>query len=215
MNQQWKEQLEKHRNNRKEEILTAAQHLFLERGLGVVKLNDIVKHCGISKVTFYKYYKSIDEVIFAVQMSLLEKFNEQDKNWESKGKNGWEKMEYVLRIQKETFQTEHAAISFIGLFDMHYRDHYPTPELENAFLDLLKKGRSHFKNILLEGIQDGSIRNDIEIRTLQFTISNVMSATIQRMALRGKILKYDQGIEPDLILEQMVNMILTYIKPVK
>lgn len=215
MNQQWKEQLEKHRNNRKEEILTAAQHLFLERGLGVVKLNDIVKHCGISKVTFYKYYKSIDEVIFAVQMSLLEKFNERDKNWESKGKNGWGKMEYVLRIQKETFQTEHAAISFIGLFDMHYRDHYPTPELENAFLDLLKKGRSHFKNILLEGIQDGSIRNDIEIRTLQFTISNVMSATIQRMALRGKILKYDQGIEPDLILEQMVNMILTYIKPVK
>ena len=215
MNQQWKEQLEKYRDNRKEEILTAAQHLFLERGLGVVKLNDIVKHCGISKVTFYKYYKSIDEVIFAVQMSLLEKFIERDKNWESKGKNGWEKMEYVLRIQKETLQTEHAAVSFIGLFDMHYRDHYPTPELENAFLDLLKKGRSLFKNILLEGIQDGSIRNDIDITTLQFTISNITSATIQRMALRGEILKYDQGIDPDLVLEQMANMILEYLKPVK
>jgi hypothetical protein len=35
------------------------------------------------------------------------------------------------------------------------------------------------------------------------------------MALRGKILKYDQGIDPDIILEQMVNMILTYLKPIK
>ncbi|MEH7309037.1 TetR/AcrR family transcriptional regulator [Neobacillus drentensis] len=215
MNQQWKEQLEKHRNNRKEEILTAAQQLFLERGLGVVKLNDIVKQCGISKVTFYKYYKSIDEVIFAVQMKILEELIEKDKNWMTKGKNGWKKMECALRIQIETLKTDKASVSFIGLFDMHYRDHYPTPELEIAFLDLLKKGRSLFKNILLEGIQDGSIRNDIDITTLQFTISNITSATIQRMALRGKILKYDQGIDPDLILEQMMNMILTYLKPMK
>jgi AcrR family transcriptional regulator len=215
MNQQWKEQLEKHRNNRKEEILTAAQQLFLEKGLGVVKLNDIVKQCGISKVTFYKYYKSIDEVIFAVQMRILEEFIEKDKNWVTKGKNGCEKMEYVLRFQIESLKTDKASVSFIGLFDMHSRDHYPTPELENAFLDLLKKGRSLFKNILLEGIQDGTIRNDIDITTLQFTISNITSATIQRMALRGEILKYDQGIDPDLILEQMVNMILTYLKPMK
>ncbi|MDQ6600985.1 TetR/AcrR family transcriptional regulator [Bacillus salipaludis] len=215
MNQQWKEQLEKYRDNRKEEILTAAQQLFLERGLGVVKLNDIVKQCGISKVTFYKYYKSIDEVTFAVQMKLLEKYIDNDKHWMIHGKNGWEKMEYSLRYQIENLKTEKDAISFIGLFDMHYRDHYPTPELENAFLDLLKKGRSLFKNILLEGIQDGSIRNDIDITTLQFTISNITSATIQRMALRGEILKYDQGIDPDLVLEQMVNMILEYLKPVK
>jgi AcrR family transcriptional regulator len=126
MNQQWKEQLEKHRNNRKEEILTAAQQLFLERGLGVVKLNDIVKQCGISKVTFYKYYKSIDEVIFAIQMKILKEFIEKDKNWMTQGKNGWKKMEYTLRIQIETLKTDKASVSFIGLFDMHYRDDYPT-----------------------------------------------------------------------------------------
>jgi AcrR family transcriptional regulator len=213
MNQQWKEQLEVHRIKRKEEIFKAAQKLFLERGLDTVKLNDIVNLCGISKVTFYKYFRSLDEIVFEVQMNILKRSYERYEEIPRLGSNGREKFGEFLRWMIPATDEDFATMRFLALFDAHYREQYPTPELETAYIETLKTGRSIYSDLLQEGMQDGSIRNDIDAATLQFSISNISSATIHRMMLRGKLLQYDQGVEPAKILEQMVNMVMTYLKP--
>jgi AcrR family transcriptional regulator len=213
MNKEWQDQIIHHRNKRREGIIQSAQQLFLERGLSAVTLNDIVKTCGISKVTLYKYFRSLDEIIFEVQMNVLSELGAEIISTPLHGNNGWEKLDHLLHLMIEYTERKPENMRFIAFFDFNYYDQYPTPELEKEYIRFLRSSKSIYITLLEEGIQDGSIRNDLEIKLLNFTISNIVSATLQRMTVRGKVLQLDQGIEPRLILKQMVNMVMTYLKP--
>jgi len=61
-------------NNQKsrEKILQSAVELFLEKGYEATSVNDICKHAGVSKGSFYHYFET-KQVLF---LSLME-------NWSS------------------------------------------------------------------------------------------------------------------------------------
>ncbi|MCZ8513184.1 TetR/AcrR family transcriptional regulator [Paenibacillus filicis] len=207
----WKEQLEQHRNKRREDIIQTAKELFLEHGLSTVTLKDIVGACGISKVTLYKYFNSLDEIIFEVQFEILSAWLERYNQTALQGNSGYEKLQFLLEqilVSKDNTDT----IRFIAMFDMRYLEEYPTPELESRFRSFLRRGPHPFLSLLQEGVADGSIRRDIDVKAIGYTISNVVNATKQRMLLRGKLLHLDQDVDPAIVLEHTVNMILAYVK---
>ncbi|MCU6707760.1 TetR/AcrR family transcriptional regulator [Paenibacillus sp. J5C_2022] len=212
MNAKWKEQLEQHRSQRREDIISSAQDLLLERGLSAVTLKDIVEHCGISKVTLYKYFRSYEEIIFEVQMNVLRTWMEGIYRVAAKGGSGLEKLRSLLEHMVSHSEQNPNAIRFIAIFDAYYRDNYPTAELEQRYRSFLKGGPHPFFALLQQGVDDGSIRSDIDLNELTYTLSNIVIATLQRMILRGQLLKQDQGVEPSAILEHMVAMVLTYVK---
>ena len=43
-------------------ILTAAQQLFLDRGYGGTRINDITEACGVSRASFYTYFRDKRDV---------------------------------------------------------------------------------------------------------------------------------------------------------
>ncbi|MEW6262727.1 MAG: TetR/AcrR family transcriptional regulator [Thermodesulfobacteriota bacterium] len=48
---------------RREEIVQAAQKLFIENGFALTKVSDIVKAVGVSQGTFYYYFKTKEEIV--------------------------------------------------------------------------------------------------------------------------------------------------------
>lgn len=57
---------------RKKDILKAAQRLFREKGYEKTVISDIVKLAGIAQGTFYIYYKSKEDIFLAVLENLSE-----------------------------------------------------------------------------------------------------------------------------------------------
>lgn len=51
---------------RREEILNAAEHLFRARGFESVQVSDIVASLGVAQGTFYYYFPSKDDVMMAI-----------------------------------------------------------------------------------------------------------------------------------------------------
>ena len=51
---------------RREELIDAAEALFLERGYEATKVTDIIDRVGIAKGTFYYYFRSKEEILFAM-----------------------------------------------------------------------------------------------------------------------------------------------------
>ncbi len=51
---------------RKEQILDAATEVFAQKGFDKARMDDIVEETGLSKGALYWYFKSKDDIIFAI-----------------------------------------------------------------------------------------------------------------------------------------------------
>ena len=70
------ERKEREKEHRKEEIVDAAQRLFLEKGLQATTMDEIAEAAELSKGTIYLYYKSKEDLYLAVVMRGMETLRE-------------------------------------------------------------------------------------------------------------------------------------------
>ncbi len=62
------ERKEREKEQRREEIITAAQKIFFEKGLPAATMDEIAEAAELSKGTLYLYYKSKEDLYLAVAM---------------------------------------------------------------------------------------------------------------------------------------------------
>ncbi|MFC3787511.1 TetR/AcrR family transcriptional regulator [Paenibacillus sp. GCM10012307] len=206
----WKENLDQHRTQRREDIINTAKSLFMERSLTEVTLKDIVEACGISKVTFYKYFTSIDEIIFEVEIDILSQWVNRIRETKLEGSNSYERLAYLLKVQ--LLEADIKMVRFTAMFDTLYQNNYPTPELEKKFRAYLQGGSHPFVSLIQSGIQDGSMRQDMDAREIGYTISNIVMASLHRNLLRGKLLELDQKVKNSVVMQNTMDMILNFVK---
>jgi len=63
---------ERKRRQTRERIEQAAMNLFLERGFDATTIEDVAEHAGVSKRSFFDYFPSKEDVVFAWQDSFAE-----------------------------------------------------------------------------------------------------------------------------------------------
>ena len=62
----------------KEKIIDAAWDLFREKGFGDTTINDIIRQAGISKGTFYYYFRSKDNMLDTLAVILDREYEKLD-----------------------------------------------------------------------------------------------------------------------------------------
>ena len=111
------------RAQRRRAIVDAAESLFLNNDLVGITMKDISVAAGITKATLYKYFASIDEIAFEVQIKVyvslfefpdsLPPLSEQDIS------NGRDQLRAFLRAQLLFAQKYPEHVRYLGFFD-HY-----------------------------------------------------------------------------------------------
>jgi len=207
------------RDERRRSIIAAAETLFLQHDLGKVTMKDISTAAGITKATLYKYFASIDEVAFEVQIKVYSMMFEPPNMVVTApadartSLNGREIVRQYLRTNLEFAQHHPEHVRYLGVFDHHYRDCYPTRELEHRYKVIVNRVTARHLSLLNTGILDGSIRNDIDPNLMASAVWNILISMLQRMALRGPIILQESGVEPDRVLEVVLDMIVRYLSP--
>lgn len=59
---------------RREELMDAAQRLFLEKGFAATSVAEIVDAADVAKGTFYLYFQTKDDVLAALRVRFIERF---------------------------------------------------------------------------------------------------------------------------------------------
>lgn len=82
---------------RRDEIVTTARHLFLSKGYDATTMQDVMQSLGIAKGTIYHYFKSKEQLLEAVIDSLVEKETKRLQNISDKAEgNGLEKLQQLI-----------------------------------------------------------------------------------------------------------------------
>jgi len=155
------ERKEREKEQRREEILDAAQRVFFEKGLSIATMDEIAETAELSKGTLYLYYKSKEDLYLAVMMRgmqiLLEMLAEVVRSNDSVPK-------MLIRLRD----------TYTAYFNNH-RDYFrmmhflQTPQFHTQVDDEMRKNCGTLNRrvwdlvngILQRGIDEGILRNNL------------------------------------------------------
>lgn len=154
----------KKHDERRNEILDAAERLFTGKGYIKTTVNDILQEVGIAKGTFYYYFKSKEEVMDAVAMRYIDFGTEEVKKiTEDKNLTAKEKLRILLtkditetKNKDEILEEFHKA----GDAEMHQR----------SLLMSIERLTPLITNVVLQGIEEGVFNTPYPREVVEFIL---------------------------------------------
>ena len=136
----------------KSEILKTAVRLFEEKGFEKVNIEDIVKEVGVTRGAFYHYFKSREDLIYAVVLQILadDEINPFLLAPKEEGLNALEKLRYALKFDRE-------AKFAPALLKELYKAMNDPSIFRSLIVFNASAGASYVEKLLIEGNEDGSI----------------------------------------------------------
>lgn len=187
------------KEKKRNEIIDAAEKLFYLKGFDKVSMDDIAQEVDLSKGALYFYFKSKDSLFFAIVSRRWTEFGELLIEKMSHGKNGLDKIQIMIQwfieyAQKNANYNDMATTFGPQLFQRI------DAEDGRMMMEVSMKYISFARAAVREGIEDGSIRNDLDPTLLgmyiQMITLNVVSpdpSIKSGFALQG--ISYDTYVE--------------------
>jgi len=204
------------RLKKQEKILEAAENLFVEKGLAETTMSEIAEAAEISRRTLYRYYASKEDLAFAVEGRIFILFyHDLEKNLKHLSGTGYEKLAWLLKSLPLYIEEHKKEVKFTGVFDHYFAGEYPGSPESEKFIQIIQEDGNPVAEIIRQGIQDGSIRKNIDAFLTARTIGNTIISLAQRIIIRGHHIEKEQSVAPRAIMEQLMEMILESLRPLK
>lgn len=202
------------RSKHRETLLAAAKDVLVRRGMLNVKITELCTAAGVSRVTFYKNFQSMDELILELQIDILEHMTGQVGAADRKERSGRERLKDMLEAWVDYAGRQPDNMKFILLFDVHFDAAASDSELHSRYSEFVrtKIERNFLVDPLEAGIADGSLASGLEpLETSRF-IFTAMMAVLQKRSLRP--VASDSNLALDTQMgERFVKMILEFVSP--
>ena len=134
----------------KRDILETAERLFAEKGWNDVNIEDIVKEVGVTRGAFYHYFKSREDLIYAVIVQPLIDNNPFALASKEKRLNALDKLRYALKL---SLKAQLRAVLSSNMLKTMYD---PVVMKSNILFSINIMG-PHVERLLIEGNEDGSM----------------------------------------------------------
>lgn len=206
----------KAKDKQKANILENAAMVFLEKGMFETSMEDIAGSSGVTRRTLYRYFETREELAHEVLLQMMEKWNRIicEKYARLTG-SGIEQLERFLFSLINYMKDHRDFMRFTGEFDFYFKDDRsfrPHDDLLKRFEGTLHLSEELIGTIINRGVEDGSIQNDGDMNLLVYTITNVLWSFGQRIAIRGKGIEEEFGLDP---IEMIYCQVDLYIRGLK
>lgn len=137
--------------DRREEILTAAQHAFLKYGIEKITLEDIARECGIQKTALYYYFKSKDEILAEMILMKIKEFQVQIRKAVDEATYVKEKLRTYMKMKINIMREN---MPFMRLFEKEELSMRAQKFLETHKQNFMESDFCLVKDIIKEGIRN-------------------------------------------------------------
>jgi AcrR family transcriptional regulator len=191
-------QLDAQRNN----ILDAAERLFLRNGIENTRMVDIAAETGITKVTLYRYFPNRDVIAVELQVRMLNRITSLvDPDGQG---SALESTRRMVQSMIRNFDASREAYRYVGMFDRLFLDNPSDAALTRWTKDKLVS--LSWDGAHQIAVTHGEPHGD----QLLMAVSTVIWF-LQKLALRGELTWSDQAVPLQQHLSLFEDMIVTYI----
>ncbi|SES01623.1 TetR/AcrR family transcriptional regulator [Salipaludibacillus aurantiacus] len=186
----------------KEKILAKSIGLFEKKGFSETSIQDIVDVLGVTKGTFYYYFKSKEELLMDIHLRYISDIVEhQKKIIEDTGKDSRTKLFDIVYMLLKSIETQGASARVFfremrHLSDKHLEEIIPK---RDQFFDQLKA-------MIEEGMSKGEFRSDLRSDIVTFAVLGACNWSYQWFNPNGPVPDYEIA---EIYLEIFLNGIHT------
>lgn len=203
-------------NKAKENIIRNAYKLFANNGIHNVALVQIAKESEIGVATVYRYFGNKKNIVNECANSVWKKviLGVQDKisSLEFLQLTGIEKIEGLLSMFLTMYQEDKEFLKFVSEYDAYIAQEKQTleemQEYNNNFLTFHEIGLNFFD----EGIQDKTIKEDIDFDTFYYSITRALLDVSMKGANSPVLIETDKTVSIEKQLEQLITIAIFYCK---
>lgn len=203
-------------NKAKDNIISTAFKLFSENGIHNVALVEIAKQSKIGVATIYRYFGNKKNIINECANDIWSQINKlvQEKISSSTFSEltGIEKTQELLTMFCDLYKNNKQYLKFISEYDAYIAQEVLSEEeatkYNENFLVFHRIGLEIFK----EGIQDNTIKDDIDFDTFYFSITRALLDVSMKGANSSSLIATDNMVPVEDQLKQLIIMAIYYCK---
>lgn len=186
------ERRERERQQRKKDIIDAAEKVFFSKGYEIATMDDVAQTAELSKGTLYLYFRSKEELYFGIVLRAMKILHDEFHNTETGARNGLEKIRAhgiaYIKFYKE-YPNYFNALLFYETREMNFlkvKDEYNfQDDIRLAAFHESDKNNEMLATHIREGIEDGSIRDDIDPLKMAFFLRGASTGLLQLTSCKG------------------------------
>ncbi len=195
------------RSVHRENIVSAASSLFMEKGIAAVSMDDIAKAARYSKATLYVYFKNKEEIVGILVLNSMKKLYDYISSALIQHKTTKARYDFICRglVQyQEEFPFYFKMVLDKINIDFESQDYLPE---EKETYQIGEAINEKIKNFLLSGMEKGDLRGDLEIMPAIFNFWGMLSGIIQLATNKEEYIKKSMGLSKNEFLEYGFSLV--------
>ncbi len=186
------------RRDKRARILESAMKIFAEKGFFSATVAQVARAAGVADGTIYLYFKSKDELLFALFDEKMAQLLAEARTETQAGENGLDRLQRVmmlhLRLVEENPELARVLILELRQSSTFLKD-YDKAQLA-AYLGLLWR-------LVRQGQDEGTIRRDVSAHT----VSRAIFGALDELALGWLLAQRKFSLEK--VAEEVVGLFVT------
>ena len=195
------------RSVHRENIVSAASTLFMEKGIAATSMDDIAKAAGYSKATLYVYFENKEEIVGILVLNSMKKLYDYISSALIQHKTTKARYDFICRglVQyQEEFPFYFKMVLDKINIDFEGKDYLPE---ERETYQIGEEINEKIKTFLLSGMEKGDLRNDLDIMPAIFNFWGMLSGIIQLAANKEEYIKKSMGLSKIKFLEYGFSLV--------
>ena len=183
------ERRQREKERRRNDIIDAAERVFFSNGLENATMDDVAEQAELSKGTLYIYFESKEDLYLAITKRGLDILTSMFEKASAKASLGIEKI-YAIGQAYRDFSKKHTDyFKAMAYFDLRIKE--ISDESPNAKLSIEQGAKvlTICAEAIQFGIEDGTIRSDIDPRKAAIVLWGQTNGILQLILNKGKHMK--------------------------
>lgn len=208
------ERKEREKLQRRNDIIDAAEKVFFSRGFESATMDDIAEVAELSKGTLYLYFRSKEDLQFAIFMRGSDILMKMMKDNLSADSNGYQRL---LELADSFIRFSRENRNYFSLFMYYESSRMEALNIDQDQLKVYLKEDSPLALVthqVIRGMQDGSLRDDLSAEVFSATLWSQMLGVL--IVLNNKADLYQIfNLKADEILQTHLELVSNGSIPIK
>ncbi len=205
--------MSKAKDKRITDVINKASDLFIEKSIDEVTIVDIANSLNIGEASIYRYFGKKENLVYKVAICLWNEIKDKYFDYQLiyERSSGLEQVKQFFNCFIDIYTNNQSFFTFINDFDNYIIDKNISMDDINEYEKELLSIKEIFDKIWKIGIDDRSIRLDINRDEIYFTYTHALLSMCSKLSKRA-ILHSDELVASVKQITLLIDVFMNYLK---